>query len=457
MLDEELVNHFVSLVEPADFGDIRLGASEGTAIEVDSGEVRSMSSFESIGFGVRIRREGIWGFASSTSLTKEAVEDAVKQAYKIARSAAGRHNEKSLVVKPVREKISPPWRIDPRSVEIDEKLDVAIEADRAARLPNVNTTQTIYQDSVVEWSVANTLGTLVHFYASYPRLMCIAFVKDESATQSVMESLDANCGFELFESGAPEKIGRRAGEKAVRLLGAKPVKAGSYDVVLDPAMTGVYTHEAFGHASEADLVLAGSSVLENKLGHKVGSEVVNIVDDPSIQGVRGSFPFDQEGTRAKRRSIVEAGVLKGYLHTLETAAHLGVEPNGAARAMDFACKPIARMSNTFIAPGEHKEELYRDVRLGVMFSGFQYGYVDPGSGKFMFKAQYGQMIRDGELAEYVRDAALTGSTLDVLSKIDAVGSSLSFQGGTCGKNGQWVPCSTGGPFVRVRGVVVGGQ
>jgi len=360
-------------------------------------------------------------------------------------------------VNPSREKLGYPWRTDPRGVEIDEKLGVAMRADRAAKLQDVYSTQTTYQDSVTEWLVGNTSGTLVHFYASYPRLICSAFVKDEFATQSVMQSLDANCGFELFDGDAPERVGGRAGEKAVRLLGARAVKAGIYDVVLDSAMTGVYTHEAFGHASEADLVIAGTSVLEDKLGRKVGSEVVNIVDDPTIQGVRGSFPFDQEGTRAKKRNIVEAGVLKSYLHTLETAARFRVEPNGAARAMDFSSKPIARMSNTFIVPGEHKEELYEDIKLGVMFSGFQYGYVDPGSGKFMFKAQYGQMIRNGELEEYVRDAALAGFTLDVLSKIDAVGSNLSFEGGTCGKNGQWVPCSTGGPHVRVRGVVVGGQ
>jgi len=133
-------------------------------------------------------------------------------------------------------------------------------------------------------------------------------------------------------------------------------------------------------------VMAGASILEGKLGSKVGSELVRVVDDPTISGLRGSYMYDQEGVRATKRVIVERGVLREYLHTLESATVLDAEPNGAARAMSPLSEPIARMSNTYIVAGDYVEEdIYSDVRLGVAFFGFQYGYVDPGSGKFMFK------------------------------------------------------------------------
>ncbi|PSN91110.1 hypothetical protein B9Q03_05065 [Candidatus Marsarchaeota G2 archaeon OSP_D] len=456
--DEGLVDRFSSLVLDSDFGDIRFGRTQSVTIEVNNGEVRSVRRGSAEGFGLRICSGGIWGFGASTSLTQESLAEAVKQAYSMIRASPPARVKRGISVRPVREKRPPDWRVDPRLVDTSDKLGVCLQADSSSRLEGVSSTLSVYGDSVTEWLVGNNQGTCVSYTTSSPRLAVTVYVKDGSTTHVITESIGSNGGFELFSEEATTRVGVEVASKALRLVGAHPVKGGKYDVVLDPAMTGVYIHEAFGHASEADLVMAGASILEGKLGSKVGSELVGVVDDPTISGLRGSYTYDQEGVRATKRVIVERGVLRGYLHTLESAALLDAEPNGAARAMSPLTEPIARMSNTYIAAGDYVEEdIYSDVRLGVAFFGFQYGYVDPGSGKLMFKAQYGRMIRDCELAEYVRDAALTGSTLDVLGRIDALGREVRFTDGTCGKNGQWVPVTTGGPFTRVRGVVVGGQ
>jgi TldD protein len=456
-LDEDLVNYFLGLVAGSDFGDIRLACSQSFNVEVNNGEVRSVGGDTVTGFNLRVCSKGIWGHASSTNVSREAIADCVAMAYKMIRASNQQRPQPDFNVDAVSDKCAPPWKIDPRTVDASDKLGVCLEADKASRLNGVHATQCFYEDTVTEWLVGNSIGTRVSYYTCSPRLIVAVYVKDESTTHMIYESLASNGGFELFGGDAVSRVGATAATKALGLVGARPVRGGVYDVVLDPAMTGVYIHEAFGHASEADIVMAGTSILEGKVGSKVGAEIVGVVDDPTIQGLRGSYLYDQEGVRAQKRSIVEGGVLKTYLHTLESASRLGGKPNGAARAMGPLNAPIARMSNIYVGPGDFGDDIYSDIKLGVAFYGFHYGYVDPGSGKFMFKAQYGRMIRDGELAEYVRDAALTGYTLDVLNRVDALGKTVEFVDGTCGKDGQWVPVTTGGPYTRVRGVVVGGQ
>ncbi len=457
MMDEDLIKFFVSIVPRGCYGDIRMGEREGTLISVENGAVRSVSAIKSSGFGLRLMKNGVWGFAASTETSKKAIKTAAEKAHGIIinrpKGASRLRIEPSMNVADIK----PGWTIDVRSVDVKDKLDIAMAADSAARGKDTVATMSVYEDAVTQWLLGNSCGSRISFYDSKPRLSVASFVRDSSSTLSFRNSVSGSGGFEVFSGDIPAKTGREALETVRHLIGARPVSGGKYDVVLDYSMTGVYTHEAFGHAAEADGVLAGASILEGKLGKRVGGENVTIVDDPTLKGGRGSFPFDQEGTAAKKRVIVDRGVMKSYLHTLETAKRMGAEPNGAARAMDYAHRPIARMSNTFIAPGDFKEDMLDGIKLGVAFYSFQYGYVEPGSGKFMFKSQYGRMIRNGRLAEFVRDAALTGGTLDILNKIDAVGTTLRFDDGTCGKEGQWVPVSSGGPNIRVRGVVVGGQ
>ncbi len=457
MPDEDLVKFFTSKIKSGFYGDIRIGDSEGTYLTIENGRVRTTLKQKSSGFGLRIMRSGVWASASSNETSRKSIASALESTYAVINSKI-----KSTVnfrMEPESNNVSmkPKWKQDTRSVDVSKKLDLAMQADGAAKGKNIVSTMTVYGDSVTHWLIGSNLGNLVSFYESHPRLLVAAFVKDGSSVQSVKRSLGGNGGFENLSADKVIALGKTASEEAHNLIGAKPARGGKYDVVLDPSMTGVYTHEAFGHATEADGVLAGASVLEGRLDKRVGSEMVTIVDYPTIAGARGSFDFDQEGTHSKRRTLVEKGVLKEYLHTLETANRLNLTPNGAARAMDYASKPIARMSNTFIAPGDFTDDLCEGIKNGIAFYGFQYGYVNPGDGKFMFKSQYGRMIRNGKLCEYVRDAALTGSTLEVLNRLDAVGSDFVLDGGTCGKGGQWVPESSGGPSVRIRQVVVGGQ
>lgn len=457
MIDEDFVRFFASSVKDGFYGDIRLSETDGVFLTVENNSVRRVVDFKERGFGLRVMKNGIWGFASSNDLSKKSIIRALESAYSVINSKIKSSLTFTMQPEINGAKLKPEWKKDTRTVTIYDKLKLALEASKAATSEGTVGTLSNYQDAVTHWVIGSNAGNIISFYESHPKLDVACFVKDGPYIHVVRKLLDGSCGFELFDKDAHIRLARKAYEESKHLIGAKVVPGGKYDVVLDYAMTGVYTHEALGHAAEADSVLSRNSVLDNKMEKRVGSEMVTIIDDPTIEAANGSFKFDQEGTAAKKRTIVKDGILQEYLNTIETAGRLKQKPNGAARSMNYAYPPISRMSNTFIAPGDFKDDIYEGIKLGVSFYGFQYGYVDTGSGKFMFKAQYGRMIRRGKLAEYVRDTALTGSTLDVLHKIDAVGSDVKLDGGSCGKENQWVPVTSGGPDIRVRGMVVGGQ
>jgi TldD protein len=222
---------------------------------------------------------------------------------------------------------------------------------------------------------------------------------------------------------------------------------------------GLLVHEAFGHNAEADAVWAGESILAGHEGERVCSELVTIVDDPTLPGLNGSFTYDHEGVPARRQEIIREGVLQGYLHSLETAARLGAEPNGRARAQSHQDEPIVRMSNTFIEGGDGSlEAIIADTERGLLLKGGYWGYVFTARGQFTCNVENAWEIENGRLGRHYRNASFAGLTMEMLSRVDAVGSEISFDlGGTCGKGGQSMHVDAGGPYLRIRDVVVGGQ
>ncbi|MBD3189512.1 MAG: hypothetical protein GF308_02660 [Candidatus Heimdallarchaeota archaeon] len=195
------------------------------------------------------------------------------------------------------------------------------------------------------------------------------------------------------------------------------------------------------------------------MGKKLGSELISIYDDPTIPGLRGSYCYDSEGTKTIRRELVREGVQVGYLHSLETATKMGVEPNGAARAANFNYRPIVRMGNTFIDTGDHSfEEVIESIGDGVYLQHSYGGYVDTAKGEFYFSAQGGHLVENGELTEPIQNVSMSGLVMEILERTIAVGKDLRYDfPGSCGKLSQWVPVHAGGPPIAVKQIVVGGQ
>jgi TldD protein len=349
-------------------------------------------------------------------------------------------------------------KVDPQDVDIDDKKELAADVDRAARsVAGISSVTASYSDGTQWTRYMNTEGADIT--SSVTRCLCQAEIiaREGGSAVGYRARVGATGGYEVFSREDPVARAGRAGRAAMRILGAGRPPKGKTTVVADPDLTGVFAHEALGHAAEADLVLSGDSILKGRLGRRIGAKGIDIIDDPTLKWGFGSFPFDDEGMKGKRKFLVRDGILEEFITSRETAGELGLQPNGGARAEGFDSRPLVRMSNTMVRPGDHsKEELIEGVKKGILALGTRGGQVDTAKGRFQFNAQEAFLIEKGEVTRPLKDVSLSGDTLRVLRNIDALGRTMKFGSpGFCGK-GQMVPVGDGGPYARIRNVIVGG-
>lgn len=447
------------------FCDVRAVWRQGTSIQRQDGRSDKMNGWSGQGVGVRVLHEGAWGFASCDGFdlanALESLDRAATMAHLASKSA--RENMAWQEVSPVVEDVVETCRIDPASVSPEKKMEVLAryekEALDAAGSQLVNSIIT-YSDGRNKECLANTAGTLLSQEWVASRIGSVFTASDGLILQRGSEHHSARKGFEILEDISPRDLSVKAAQRAVSLLSAKPAPPGPFAVVLHPSVVGVFIHEALGHNAEADLVLAGESILEGKVGQTIGSHFLTVYDDATLPGSWGSYPYDSEGTRSQKKLLVEKGVLKGFMHNLETASRFGVPPNGSGRADGAGSRPIVRMSNTIIEKGDSTlEELLKPIDHGILLEGGQWGYVMCEKGQFTCHAGHAHAIRHGETCELLRDVSVSGTLLDALKLID--GATEYFEmltfGGTCGKSGQGAPVNGGGPYLRIKSLVVGGM
>lgn len=450
-----------ALKNGASFADVRIENARSTILEINDGVTKAAVSSKLKGAGIRAFKDGAWAFAQTTDLTPTGMRSTAESTAKMALATKDKVAERFEIDGPVahgRYAYSVNKKFS--SISIDEKMALVRQIDDQARNfdPRIVTTRSVYAETWTELYVANSLGTSVYTENSIPRIISAPTAKDGTNRQQSFKSISVRGGYEVMEREDSQNLGTSAAELVIELLSSVPAKGGIYDVVLDPILNGVMIHEAFGHATEADNWPAHSTILEDKVGEKVGPEYLSIVDDPTLVGKRGSYEYDWEGTRAKKRHLVKDGVLTDLLHSLETASRLGMESNGAARSESFMDEPIPRMSNTFMKPGDYDaDELIHSIKSGILLCSFTYGYTQAAKGQFMFQANHGYAIENGEKTQMVRDVSLAGNILEILSKVDAIGNDFELEAGSCGKSGQMVPTMSGGPHARIRQVPVGGM
>ena len=437
---------------PARFIDVNFQSAGITNINTKDGVAKDISVGETSGFGIRVL-DRVWGFASSND--PEGLLDAAKRAYKAAKE--GKEKIHFSPRKGVQDTVSTKVGIPPANVALEDKVELGARAfDSIKGSKHVVSSSFTYVDATVKGFYSSSEGTNIEWESTRTAFLASVFAKKDGTLQVGSERIGATAGFEFLKE--PEAVARKAAEKAIRLLKARDAPSGRFTVVLDPLLTGVFVHEALGHAVEADHVLQGDSILEDRIGEKIASGLVNIYDDPTVEGSFGFYFYDGEGTKARRTTLIENGVLKGYLHSRESSSALGMENTGNARSQGFDYPPIVRMSNTFLKPGNFAlEELFEDIDHGVYLLGSKGGEVDPAKGVFQFSAEEGFLIEKGELSDPLKDVALSGETLKILKDIDAVGREFSSHIGFCGKDGQAVPVGDGGAHVRTKAAVGGAR
>ncbi len=324
--------------------------------------------------------------------------------------------------------------------------------NKTKKYPEIISSTLILSFATVRKHYYNSEGSKIFQELKYVSLYASCFSKKNDKLQVAFERKGGIGGFELVKHFDIDLVC----ERAIRLLDAKKPKAGKYKVILDPKLAGVFIHEALGHAVEADHVLRGESILKDKLGLKIGSELLNVYDDATLRNAYGFYFYDDEGVKAKRKILVKNGILKSFLTSRETSKRLNLNLTGNARAQNFSYLPIVRMSNTFIERGDHSfEEMLEDIDFGYYLIGSKGGEVDTTRGVFQFSAEEGYVIERGEIKYPIRDISMSGEIVNVLKTIDAVGKDLDFHIGHCGKESQLVPVSDGSPHIRCI-VTVGG-
>ncbi|MFX1295454.1 MAG: TldD/PmbA family protein [Promethearchaeota archaeon] len=458
-LIEKLIDQY--LHKGIDFIDVRLENNHFNNINITNGKTRDIVSAIDKGIGIRAFINGAWGFSCTNKLDKDSIRNTVDSAFKIAKIVKEKAKVKfKLLEQPsYRKKICFPQKKNLLDVSIEEKLKLALFLDKQAkefdnRILNTNTT---YRDFVGDQILLNSYGTLLEMKVNFIRMTSRTFAFEAGNRQSSFESIGATSGFEITDSEKAHNLGKTAAEKAIHLLKAVSVKPGKYTAIIDNTLTGVFVHEAFGHASEADAVLSGGSILADKIGNQVGLEMVTIVDDPKLKGKFGYYPYDSEGVPSQKTILVENGILKNYLHSLETASRLDTQPSGNARAQNYQSVPIVRMSNTYFQAGTWRlEELLEEVKEGLFLEGWTYGYTNPVNGSFTFKCKQAYRIENSEQSELLRDAGISGMTLEILNQITGIGRKLEFSDGYCGKESQNIPVSDAGPAVAVKDIIVAG-
>ena len=437
-----------------DYIEIRIEETESARIQYRDRKIEDIGRTTGLGGCARALVKGGWGFVSFNNLDglREKVALAVKQA-----RLAGCEESQIAPVDPVVDTVEAAVKMDPTTVPLTHKKEILDEYNEIIwSAPKIQTSSIGYSDSRKKKIFASSEGSYIVQSRPDVTIRLAAIARDGGDVQQAHLSLGSQGEFGFVETlhDQVEEMSQRASE----LLAAPQVKGGEYTVVCDPILAGVFVHEAFGHLSESDFVYENDNMRQIMvLGRTFGGKHLNVVDGAAVPDLRGSFKYDDEGTLATRTYLIREGVLVGRLHSRETAAKMGEQPTGNARAINYQYQPIVRMTNTFIEPdGTTFEEMISDIKEGVYARNWYGGMTS--MEMFTFSAAESYMIRDGKIAELMRPVVLSGNVFTTLANIDVIGNDLDMnEGGGCGKGGQSpLPVSNGSPHIRIQNCLVGG-
>jgi len=439
----------------ADYIEIHFEESQATSIIYRGKRLEEISRARNSGGNIRALVQGSWGFVSFNRL--DGVREKVALALEEARLAS-REPFKLFPTNTVVDTVAPQLKKDATTIPLATKKELLDSYnDIMLSSPKIQSTRINYHDVKRKTTFANSEGSYIEQAKTDLSARLTAIAREDNEIQQAGLSLGSSGEFSAVE-GLHERA-REIARRAAALLSAPQVKGGEYTVILDPILAGVFAHEAFGHLSESDHVYQNENLRKIMvLGKRFAGKHLNIIDDPAIPNLRGSYKYDDEGTPTRRTYLIREGILEGRLHSRETAAKMEERATGNARAINYLFPPIVRMSNTFIEPGSASfEEMLGDIEEGVYVKDWYGGTTS--LEMFTFSAGEAYMIRRGRLAELLRPVVLTGNVFTTLQNIDAIGNDLEMnQGGGCGKGEQYpLPVSDGSPHIRISHCVVGGR
>ena len=442
----------------ADDGELFLEYSQSEALGFDDGRLKSAAFDTTQGFGLRAISGEVAGYAHASDLS----EPAMRRAAETVRAVAAGHGG-TLALPPVGTNRSLYTDENPLgSVDFAAKVKLLADIDAYARGRDPRVRQVMASVSGT-WQAVQILrpdGLRVADIRPLVRLNVSVMVGEGDRQESGSHGTGGRVSYAAFLDPAHWQASvDEALRQALVNLASVPAPAGEMVVVLGPGWPGILLHEAIGHGLEGDFNRKQTSAFAGLLGQQIAAKGVTVVDDGTIPDRRGSLTVDDEGTPSQNTTLIEDGVLVGFMQDRQNARLMGMRPTGNGRRQSFAHIPMPRMTNTYMLAGNRDpKEILASVKKGLYAVNFGGGQVDITSGKFVFSAAEAYLIEDGKVGPAVKGATLIGNGPDVLKKVSMVGNDLELDPGvgTCGKDGQGVPVGVGQPTLRIDGLTVGG-
>lgn len=460
MIEESVISRVLAtaLRTGGDFAEIFIEDKRSSSGLLDDGKVEELTSGRDRGAGIRVVIGETTGFAHTADLSEEGLRAAAEAAAGIARSGEGGVRTVSLE----RRGVSRSYGIErfPSEVPKAQKVDLLHRVNETARSHGSAITQVSasYGDSRRQILVANSDGLIVgdETVRTLFTVSCVA--TGDTGMQTGREAVGLTVGWELFDTYDVDELARTAAERALTKLAARPAPSGQMPVVIGSGGGGVLFHEACGHGLEADLVGKGASVFKNRIGERVASPGVTVVDDGTMAREWGHYAIDDEGHLAQRNVLIDDGYLTDYMWDMLRARKEGRLSSGNGRRQSYQHLPMVRMTNTYLLAGnDDPDDIIASTENGVFVKHLGGGQVNTATGDFVFGMTEAYLIENGRITEPIREGNLIGNGPEVLGRIDALGNDFAMgPPGTCGKDGQGVPVGDGVPTLRVSSLTVGG-
>ncbi len=459
-VDEEIARKLlvVAMSHGGDYADLFFEYRAGGGLSFEEGITRSASRGVSMGLGVRVQKGDATGYAHVEDLSFEAMKRACETAARIASGGGSDVAQKiQPLVLPDRYALSVP------TLSEDGKKKRAI-LERAAKHAlsfdsKIEKAQASFSEEIREILVVTSDGRWAHDIQPMMRFGVSAVALSGSKRESGRSGGGGRVTLAYFEDKTPEQHAEIAVKQALTLLDARPAPAGQLEVVLAPGDSGILLHEAVGHGLEADFNRKRTSNYTDQVGKEVASSICTVVDDPTIVQSRGAINVDDEGMEPEKHTLIENGVLRGYMQDRMSSRHFGVEATGNGRRESFQCAPMPRMTNTILLGGESDpEEMIKSVKKGIYAQTFGGGQVDISNGDFVFSLTESYLIEDGKITAPLKGVNLIGNGPETLREVTMLGNDVALSDGiwTCGKDGQSVPVGVGCPTVKIARITVGG-
>lgn len=446
------------------YADIRAENSLMTQIRTVNGRVETSTTGIESGIGIRILNNGSWGFAYGPL---ESYEDVIGMAIE-ANKLNLKHKKREIKlaeVKIIEDSFEGEQKKKIDDTGFDEKIEFTLEADKAQEDDKIKSRTTLYREVLRRMTLVTTEGTRIDYNVPYVMMYALSVAREENETIEGYSRIGHLGGIDIFDLRTPTELGEKAKERALEGLKSPKIKGGRYPVVLDGTINHLFAHEAAGHSAEGDFVQT-AGVLRGKIGKRVGSPYVNLIDDGSMKesvGINsfGFLKYDDEGLPGKKTSVIKDGILETYLNDRDSAVYFDQEATGNSRAQAYNVPQIVRMTNTYIAPAKDpmkEEELLEQVKNGLLLMQGGGGQVDPIKGTFNFGVSELYEIKNGEVGQRYRPTTLAGNTLETLMKITGVSAEMGNpldSIGFCGKDGQSAPVGVTAGWLAVKSIVVG--